>query len=123
MRAVFQFPASMVSVVDAPRAVNSEASPTRPLCAVRRRSTPAAAAAAVNRRPRLAALSPPKTGVSGAAPPRSARSARGAAFEIAYVGGVALLVGLRLADGEQEAVLGGGLRHVAPGDRGGFTAA
>ena len=34
MRAVFQFPASMTSVVDAPRAVSSDASPTRPLCAV-----------------------------------------------------------------------------------------
>ena len=34
MRAVFQLPASMTSVVDAPRAVSSDASPTRPLCAV-----------------------------------------------------------------------------------------
>ena len=32
MRAVFQLPASMTSVVDAPRAVSSAASPTRPLC-------------------------------------------------------------------------------------------
>ena len=30
MRAVFQLPASMVFVVDAPLAVSSEASPTRP---------------------------------------------------------------------------------------------
>ena len=36
MRAVFQLPASMTSVVDAPRAVSSDASPTRPLCAVKR---------------------------------------------------------------------------------------
>ena len=36
MRAVFQWPASMTSVVDAPRAVSSDASPTRPLCAVTR---------------------------------------------------------------------------------------
>ena len=36
MRAVFQLPASMTSVVDAPRAVSSDASPTRPLCAVTR---------------------------------------------------------------------------------------
>ena len=32
MRAVLQPPASMVSVVLAPRAVNSEARPTRPEC-------------------------------------------------------------------------------------------
>ena len=44
MRAVFQFPASMTSVVDAPRAVSSDASPTRPLCAVTRASMPAARA-------------------------------------------------------------------------------
>ena len=42
MRAVFQWPASMTSVVDAPRAVSSDASPTRPLCAVTRASMPAA---------------------------------------------------------------------------------
>ena len=42
MRAVFQLPASMTSVVDAPRAVSSDASPTRPLCAVTRASMPAA---------------------------------------------------------------------------------
>ena len=47
MRAVFQFPASITAVVDAPRAVSSEASPTRPLWAVTRRAMPAAAAAAV----------------------------------------------------------------------------
>ena len=41
----------MTSVVDAPRLVSSDASPTRPECAVIRRSTPAAAAAAVNRSP------------------------------------------------------------------------
>ena len=46
----FQLPASMTSVVDAPRAVSSDASPTRPLCAVTRASMPAARAAAVKRR-------------------------------------------------------------------------
>ena len=50
MRAVFQLPASMTSVVDAPRAVSSDASPTRPLCAVTRAAMPAARAAAVKRR-------------------------------------------------------------------------
>ena len=44
MRAVFQLPASMTSVVDALRAVSSDASPTRPLCAVTRASMPAARA-------------------------------------------------------------------------------
>ena len=47
MRDVRQLPASMTSVVDAPRAVSSDASPTRPLCAVKRASIPAARAAAV----------------------------------------------------------------------------
>ena len=45
MRAVRQLPASMTSVVDAPRAVSSDASPTRPLCAVKCASMPAARAA------------------------------------------------------------------------------
>ena len=48
MRAVFQLPASMTSVVDAPRAVSSDASPTRPLCAVTRASMPAARATALD---------------------------------------------------------------------------
>ena len=51
MRLVFQFPANITSVVDAPRLVSSLASPTRPECAVTRRSTPVACAAAVNRNP------------------------------------------------------------------------
>ena len=63
MRAVFHAPASITSVVDAPRAVSSEARPTRPLCAVNRASMPAALAAAVNRpdvsigRPRTVGMS------------------------------------------------------------------
>ena len=40
MRLVFQLPASITSVVDAPWLVNSLASPTHPECAVTRRSTP-----------------------------------------------------------------------------------
>ena len=55
MRLVFQFPASMTSVVDAPRLVSSDASPTRPECAVTRRWTPAFTAAAVNRNPIICA--------------------------------------------------------------------
>ena len=35
-----QFPASMTSVVEAPRVVSSDASPTRPLWAVKRASIP-----------------------------------------------------------------------------------
>ena len=42
-------------MVDAPRLVNSLASPTRPECAVTRRSTPATCAAAVNRNPIICA--------------------------------------------------------------------
>ncbi len=49
MRDVRQLPASMTSVVEAPRAVSSDASPTRPLCAVKRASMSAARAAADGR--------------------------------------------------------------------------
>ena len=76
MRAVFQLPASMTSVVDAPRAVSSDASPTRPLCAVTRASMPAARAG----------------GVGGA---KGADRLRGAVFEIPHVGGVPLLICFR----------------------------
>ena len=55
MRLVFQLPASITSVVDAPRLVSSDASPTRPECAVTGLSTPAACAAAVNRNPIICA--------------------------------------------------------------------
>ena len=48
---VLQFPASITSVVDAPRLVNSLAGPTLPECAFTRDSTPATSAAAVNRNP------------------------------------------------------------------------
>ena len=50
MRLVFQLPASITSVIDAPWLVNSLASPTRPECAVTRRSTPSF----TNRTPKLA---------------------------------------------------------------------
>ena len=53
MRLVFQLPASITSVFDAPRLVSSDASPTRPECAITRLSTPAASAAAVNRNPTI----------------------------------------------------------------------
>ena len=55
MRLVFQLPASMTSVVDAPRLVSSDASPTRPEWAVTRLSRLAACAAAVNRNPTICA--------------------------------------------------------------------
>ena len=42
-------------MVDAPRLVSSDASPTRPECAVTRLSMPAARAAAVNRSPIICA--------------------------------------------------------------------
>ena len=48
-------PASITSVVDAPRLVSSDASPTRPECAVTRLSTPAFRAATVNRNPIICA--------------------------------------------------------------------
>ena len=46
-------PANIISVVDAPPAVSSERSPTRPLCAVNCMEMPAAFPVVVNRRPRL----------------------------------------------------------------------
>ena len=49
IRLVFQFPASITSVVEAPRLVSSDASPTRPEWAVTRASPPAARAGGVNR--------------------------------------------------------------------------
>ena len=67
MRLVFQFPASITSVVDAPRLVSSDASPTRPECAVTRLSTPAAWAAVVNRNPIICADSMAEASVIAAA--------------------------------------------------------
>ena len=55
MRSVFQFLANITSVVDAPRLVNSLASPTRPECAMTRFSIPPTAAAAVKRNPIICA--------------------------------------------------------------------
>ena len=66
MRAVFQPPASIVSVVLAPAAVSSLESPTRPEWAVTP-STPAALAAAAKRRPMLWPFNPRKTSASDAA--------------------------------------------------------
>ena len=78
MRLVFQFPASMTSVVDAPRLVSSDANPTRPECAVTRLSTPAACAAAVNRSPIICAdkgtTRSPGSGLVAALSVRSARA-------------------------------------------------
>ena len=125
MRAVFHAPASITSVVEAPRAVSSEARPTRPLCAVNRAAMPAALAAAVNRRPRLRGVRPPKTRAVGStsAGPKSEDGGGGAVLEIAYVGGGALLVGLGAAHRHENRILGGGGHHVAPLEGGRFTAA
>ena len=80
MRAVFHAPARMTAAVEAPRAVSSEARPTRPLCAVSRTGSPAAAAAAVKRRPSCWGVRPPKTRAVGAGSAgRSARTAAAAA--------------------------------------------
>ena len=77
MRLVFQFPASITSVVDAPRLVSSDASPTRPECAVIRLSTPAVCAAAVNRNPIICAdKGTTRSAGSGLVAVRSVRSAR-----------------------------------------------
>ncbi len=80
MRAVFHPPASMVSVVDASRAVNSEASPTRPECPVIRPSMPAALAAAVRQRAMDWPFNQPSTGVSAGSGGRSVHTARATPF-------------------------------------------
>ena len=66
----------MVSVVVAPRAVNSEASPTRPECPVMRPSIPTALAAAARRRATDWSLRPPSIGASsaGGSPRRRAQN-------------------------------------------------
>ena len=101
----------MTSVVDAPRAVSSDASPTRPLCAVTRASMPAARAAAVNR------IRGCGVGGGGA---KGADRLRGAVLQIAHVGGVPLLIRFRGPHGEQHAVAVAGVRHVTPFKRAHF---
>ena len=65
------------SVVDAPRLVNSDASPIRPECAVTRLSTPAASDAAVNRCPNICADNgTTRSPGSGLVAARSVRMAR-----------------------------------------------
>ena len=77
MRLIFQLPASITSVVDAPRVVNSEAKPTRPECAVIRLSTPPAWAAAVKRNPIICADNgTTRSPGSGLVTVRSVRTAR-----------------------------------------------
>ena len=108
-------------MVDAPRAVSSEASPTRPLCAVSRPGSPAAAAAVVKRRPSCWGVRPPKTRAVGG--PEGQDRGGGAALEIAHVGGGPLLVGFRATHGDEDRARGGGRRHIAPLERGGVGAA
>ena len=86
-------PASITSVVDAPRLVSSLAKPTRPEWAVTRRSRPAASAAAVNRSPVL---------------------------EVTHIAGLAHLVRLAAADGDEDAVSVAGVGHVRPPQGGDF---
>ena len=77
MRLVFQLPASMTSVVDAPRLVSSDASPIRPECAVTRLAMPAALAAAVTRNPIICAYNGTiRSPGSGLVAARSVRRAR-----------------------------------------------
>ena len=68
---------------------------------------------------------PPKdAGVGrGVGGPEGADGRRGAALEIAHVGGGSLLVGFRATHGDEDRARGGGRRHVAPLERGGVGAA
>ena len=126
MRAVFHAPARMTAAVEAPRAVSSEARPTRPLV----RGEPGGdarrpAAAAVKRRPSCWGVRPPKTRVVGVdvGGLQRADGRGGGGLEVADVGGGALLVGLRAAHGQEDRARGRGGRDVAPLERGGFAAA
>ena len=129
MRAVFQFPASITAVVDAPRAVSSEASPTRPLWAVTWRAMPAAAAvkrwpicwpvSGTTTRGRRRARGPGRGAVGAQGP----HGAGGPVFEVAEIGRVAVRVRLGLPDGDEHPGPVGGVGHVAPLDRAHFRAA
>ena len=124
MRLVFQLPASMTSVVDAPRLVSSDASPTRPECAVTRLSTPADAAAAVNRSPIICADNgTTRSPGSRLVAPRNVRKrARDAVLHEPHVVHLALLVRLAPADGDEDAVAVGRIDDVSPARRGDLAA-
>ena len=110
---------AITSVVDAPRLVNSDASPTRLECAVTRISTPAARAAAVNRSPIICAdngtTRSPGFGLVAA---RSVRRARATpSFTEPHVVHFALLVRLAPADGDDDPVAVGRIDDIGPAQR------
>ena len=128
MRAVFQLPASMTSVVDAPRAVSSDASPTRPLCAdfrggraprCRRRGAGGSGEAALNLHRRQPDHPIRGCGV-GPVGADGADRFRAAVLQIPHVGGVPLLIRFRGPHGEKHAVAVAGVRHVGPAQGGDF---
>ena len=120
MRAVFHPPASIVSVVLAPRAVNSEASPTRPERPESDPSMPAAFAGCCEAAgDGLAVETAEHRRVIVATIARTPRPycAHGAVLEVAHVRGGAFLVGFRAADPYQHPGAVAGPRHVGPAER------
>ena len=122
MRAVDPPPASMVSVVDAPRAVSSLASPARKLWADIP-SIPAVAAAAWTRRLIWPGVKP-NTGPASPAPGRIAsRGGGGAVFRHADIGPVPGRIGLRGPDANQNGSFNAGRLDIGPSKGSDFAAA
>ena len=119
MRLVFQFPASITSVVDAPRVVSSDAKPTRPECAVTRLSTPATADAAVNRNPTICGdngtTRSAGSGTRGGA--QRPERARDTVLDEPHVVHLALLIRFTSADGDEHPVAVGRIGDVGPAQR------
>ena len=99
--------------------MSSLAKPTRPKWAVTRRSRPAALAAAVYHSPFICA----ESGTTGPlAPGRRQRAdgARSAILQVTHIAGLAHLVRLAAADGDEDAVSVAGVGHVRPAEGGDF---
>ena len=106
----------MTSMVDAPRLVSSDARPTHPECAVTRRSTPAAAAAVVNRNPIICADSgTTRSAASGFVAARIARAAPSFTYRTSFTSPSWL--GLAPAHRDGRAVAVGRVGDVGPAQR------
>ena len=123
MRAVFQLPASMTSVVDAPRGRQFGREPDP--ATVRRHARLDAGGAGGGGEPALNLQRaqpdhPIRGGGVGPVGAKGADRLRGAVLQIPHVGGVPLLIRFRGPHGEQHAVAVAGVRHVGPAHGGDF---
>ena len=117
MRLVFQLPASMTSVVDAPRLVSSDASPTRPECAVTRPALDAGGRGRSRepqpdhlRRQRHHAVARLRTRRASQCPKR----ARDAVLHEPHIVGFAVLVGFAAAYGDEDPGAVGRIDDIGP---------